>query len=437
MASHSEPLNPDELGAPQQSGRPDASRPLSPPHHPHLPLPSPIRVMPAAVDCMAPIHAMGRSDDKITDNEGLVASFPLQPPNNAATKATKSSTNDTVARSDNNFGAAPRTTAAGPTVTQLLLPLMPAMIGPTEICSAEVWSKDPNFMIYCYKITPCTHSIPHDWRVCPWAHPNERAARRCPRMFLYASVPCANARSGRPCAKGPACEYSHNVTEYWLHPNRYCVEWCSLGLRCNRRLCFFAHSDAELRSPDASAIPTALPPPPPATSKQQNTTQRSCPDLRARSAASAGRLDVRALPAEQHPHQQQQQHLHNQQPSSFNPGSLGASASTDDGRQHDILHLLMTAAAAPAAPVIVTTQPHAASATDSEVMHRRPHQQTQQRQMPVSAVPTFCDLLGSVAPPPPAATQFAPTSTSAPPTYVLDASSDELIAAILSSLSTV
>jgi hypothetical protein len=147
-------------------------------------------------------------------------------------------------------------------------------------------------------------------------------------------------------------------------------------------------------------------------------------------------VHAQARPAEQDPHQQQPQHLPNQQPSSFNPGSLGASASTDDARQHDILHLLMTAAAPPA-PVIVTTQPHAASATDSEVMHRRQQQQTQQRQMPVSAVPAFCDLLGSVAPPPPAATQFAPASTSAPPTYVLDASSAELIAAILPSLSTV
>jgi hypothetical protein len=132
------------------------------------------------------------------------------------------------------------------------VPLMPAIVGTTELCSAEFWSHDPGFMIYCYKITPCTYRTPHDWRACPWAHPSERAARRDPRSFFYSSIPCSNARHGHTCGRGTACEYSHNVTEYWLHPDRFRTEWCSLGDRCDRRLCFFAHSAAELRVVSAS-----------------------------------------------------------------------------------------------------------------------------------------------------------------------------------------
>jgi len=110
----------------------------------------------------------------------------------------------------------------------------------------------------------------------------------------------------KPCAKGSACEPSHNVTRYWLHQDRYCVERCSLGLRCNRRPCFFAHSDAELRSSDASTAPTALPAPTPVISQQQHTTQAPCLNLHARSATSAGRLDARARPAVQYQRQEQQ-----------------------------------------------------------------------------------------------------------------------------------
>ena len=449
MASHLEPLTSDFSGASNQSGSPDASHPRSPPLHPHITLPSALRVKTAAHDRTAPFHCSGRPDDKVTENDGRVASFPMQPPNNGATRDFE---NDAVARCDNNgdndgFGAAAPTAAAGPSVPQLLLPLMPAMIGPTDICSAEVWSKDPNFMMYCYKITPCTHRTPHDWRACPWAHPYGRAARRCPRMFVFASVPCANACSGRPCAKGAACGYSHNVTEYWLHPNRYCAEWCSVGLRCNRRLCFFAHSDAELRITDASAAATAPPGPQLVILQQQRrTTQTPYVDLLAHPAASLGVfMQTRGRPAEQlQRQQQQQQQVSNQQQQSlFDASSLDASASTDGARQHEILQLLMTAVASPA-PIVAATQAHAASAVSDLMRLHQLSQQQQHRQASVSAVPAFCDLLGSVAPAPPAATQFPQAffeqvhvPSAGPPKYILGAPSAELIAAILQGLPTV
>jgi len=444
MASPSEPLNPDFPGAPNQSGSPDAGQPHSAVNHPHLSLPSALRVKTAVHDRMAAIQFNGRSDDKATSNEGHAASLPPQTTtNNATPDATKESANDTIARCDNNDiydsnGAAPPTAAAGPSVPHILLPLMPAMIGPTMICSAEVWSKDPNFMMYCYKITPCTHRTPHDWRVCPWAHPNERASRRCTRMFAYASVPCANARSGRPCAKGTACEYSHNVTEYWLHPNRYRAERCSLGLRCNRRLCFFAHTDVEMRSADVSAAHTAPPAAPPAIPPQPHASQAPYLDLLAHPATILEVLQGPARPTEQLQRQQQQQQLNQQQQSLFDASSLVASASTDGARQHEIMQMLMTAVAPPLS-VLANSQTDSASAADPDLMRRHQqlqhHHQQQQRQSSISAVPAFCDLLGSVTPAPPVATQFAPAFFE--PNYMFGASSAELIAAIIQGLPTV
>eukprot|EP00775_Hariotina_reticulata_P007367 gene7367-biopygen9155 len=39
------------------------------------------------------------------------------------------------------------------------------------------------------------------------------------------------------------------IFEYWLHPQRYRTLLCKDGSRCHRRVCFFAHSLAELRVP--------------------------------------------------------------------------------------------------------------------------------------------------------------------------------------------
>eukprot|EP00878_Enallax_costatus_P011062 GHUV01011554.1.p1 GENE.GHUV01011554.1~~GHUV01011554.1.p1 ORF type:complete len:360 (+),score=142.17 GHUV01011554.1:784-1863(+) len=40
--------------------------------------------------------------------------------------------------------------------------------------------------------------------------------------------------------------------EYWLHPQRYRTQMCRSGEGCQRSLCFFAHSAAELRVPGST-----------------------------------------------------------------------------------------------------------------------------------------------------------------------------------------
>ncbi len=74
-----------------------------------------------------------------------------------------------------------------------------------------------------------------------------------------------DAVQARKCPRGDACPYAHNVFEYWLHPTRYRTQLCKDGASCARRICFFAHTQAELRTfaekphvaPEALAAATA------------------------------------------------------------------------------------------------------------------------------------------------------------------------------------
>ncbi|XP_071688792.1 zinc finger CCCH domain-containing protein 61-like [Rutidosis leptorrhynchoides] len=103
------------------------------------------------------------------------------------------------------------------------------------------------FRMYEFKIRKCTRSRSHDWTACPFAHPGEKARRRCPRRFNYSGTVCADFRRGS-CTRGDVCEFAHGVFECWLHPSRYRTEACKDGKTCQRKICFFAHSPSQLRS---------------------------------------------------------------------------------------------------------------------------------------------------------------------------------------------
>jgi hypothetical protein len=131
----------------------------------------------------------------------------------------------------------------------------------------------------------CSRKDNHDWATCPYAHDKEKAKRRDPACFNYASLPCPNTMQvcdrhgrtlpawrcspcrlqvgcsrqrldlrpnthpcppiaelqGRSCPGGDACPYTHSVQEYWLHPDRFKTQMCKNGSSCTRPLCFFAH----------------------------------------------------------------------------------------------------------------------------------------------------------------------------------------------------
>ncbi|CAH8303325.1 unnamed protein product [Eruca vesicaria subsp. sativa] len=108
-----------------------------------------------------------------------------------------------------------------------------------------IYSTD-EFRMFSFKIRPCSRAYSHDWTECPFAHPGENARRRDPRKFHYTCVPCPDFKKGS-CKQGDTCEYAHGVFESWLHPAQYRTRLCKDGIGCNRRVCFFAHLNEELR----------------------------------------------------------------------------------------------------------------------------------------------------------------------------------------------
>ncbi|KAL4860234.1 Zinc finger CCCH domain-containing protein 66 [Chlorella vulgaris] len=106
-----------------------------------------------------------------------------------------------------------------------------------------------HFRMFSFKIDCCPRlAESHDWTLCPFQHPGEKARRRDPRRHAYQGVPCPDFRKGT-CKRGDACHYAHGVFECWLHPSRYRTQLCKEGSSCRRSVCFFAHSVAQLREP--------------------------------------------------------------------------------------------------------------------------------------------------------------------------------------------
>eukprot|EP00878_Enallax_costatus_P000406 GHUV01000496.1.p1 GENE.GHUV01000496.1~~GHUV01000496.1.p1 ORF type:complete len:511 (+),score=144.19 GHUV01000496.1:212-1744(+) len=115
----------------------------------------------------------------------------------------------------------------------------------------EFFAKDilgtDEFKMYLYKVLPCGKREQHDIGACPFAHSGEKAARRDLRVFKYDSSACPDVLQSGRCPRGISCNMAHSVFEYWLHPQRYRTQMCRDGASCTRKVCFFAHSDQELR----------------------------------------------------------------------------------------------------------------------------------------------------------------------------------------------
>ncbi|KAL3534286.1 hypothetical protein ACH5RR_002747 [Cinchona calisaya] len=121
----------------------------------------------------------------------------------------------------------------------------------------SIYSTD-EFRMFSFKVRPCSRAYSHDWTECPFVHPGENARRRDPRKYHYSCVPCPDFRKGA-CRRGDMCEYAHGVFECWLHPAQYRTRLCKDGTNCNRRICFFAHTQEEMRPlyvSTGSAVPS-------------------------------------------------------------------------------------------------------------------------------------------------------------------------------------
>ena len=101
--------------------------------------------------------------------------------------------------------------------------------------------------MYVHKLQLCSCTAPHDWIQCPFAHEGEVARRRDPA--IHSANPCSEYERSQTCSRGDKCRFSHGVWERGLHPQRYRTSMCSKGEKCDRRICFFAHSPDQLRKP--------------------------------------------------------------------------------------------------------------------------------------------------------------------------------------------
>lgn len=99
--------------------------------------------------------------------------------------------------------------------------------------SHPMFSSD-EFMMYFYKVSighhsqgfhfitsssnlqvhPCGKTYRHDWRVCPFAHVGETAARRHPKYYPYVGVICPETKKAR------------NPTPYWKMNILDCIVLC-------------------------------------------------------------------------------------------------------------------------------------------------------------------------------------------------------------------
>ncbi|WIA38784.1 hypothetical protein OEZ86_002072 [Tetradesmus obliquus] len=179
-----------------------------------------------------------------------------------------------------------------------------AVIGKGKIGSHD-------FMMFQYKIPLCPkQGHKHEWEQCVYAHRGERARRRHPSK--YQAVQCPEARAKKVCPRADDCNCTHNLWEYWLHPDRYMTCLCELGPACNRPICFFAHEQHELRPlpPGLSnADDDMFPRPPRKERHQRNNTGSSNSSTGAGSSthSSTQRLQQQAGEAGALMQQQQQQ----------------------------------------------------------------------------------------------------------------------------------
>uniref|UniRef100_A0A383VHG2 C3H1-type domain-containing protein n=1 Tax=Tetradesmus obliquus TaxID=3088 RepID=A0A383VHG2_TETOB len=112
------------------------------------------------------------------------------------------------------------------------------------------WSDE--YMMYEYKVKQCLRTDHHNWKHCPWRHPGETAAQRR-HPSVHKPTFCVNLKMAGECSAGDDCPFSHNTFEMSLHPLRYKTTLCNLGEKCNREICFFAHSHKDLRTPEPEA----------------------------------------------------------------------------------------------------------------------------------------------------------------------------------------
>mmetsp|Transcript_16461 Transcript_16461/g.25554 ORF Transcript_16461/g.25554 Transcript_16461/m.25554 type:complete len:282 (-) Transcript_16461:355-1200(-) len=107
-------------------------------------------------------------------------------------------------------------------------------------------SDEALFAQYFFKVVDCPKAhVEHDWKTCPYAHPGEIAKRRPPQCHSFRI--CQEFRRQKTCKLGDNCPLAHGPWEAGLHPASFKSVFCAYGQSCQRPMCFFSHSQEELR----------------------------------------------------------------------------------------------------------------------------------------------------------------------------------------------
>jgi len=133
--------------------------------------------------------------------------------------------------------------------------LDPEVVSQIRFAANSIFSKEKMEdieVMYVFKLRMCPDPSPHDWTQCRYTHEGEIAKRRNPA--IHSANPCAEYEKNMKCSRGEKCLFAHGVWERGLHPQRYRTTLCSKGEACNRMICFFAHSEDQLRKPTGEVI---------------------------------------------------------------------------------------------------------------------------------------------------------------------------------------
>lgn len=221
------------------------------------------------VDAVRILISAGANVSCVNSNGNRPVDLIVVPPNMQSLKVILEkllldNASDNISVGDFSISASVDSSSSGFLENGMSLPYPPSVSPPSPVVDSKFtenkqYPVDPSFpgiknsmyasdefRMFSFKVLRCSRSQSHDWTECPYVHPGEKARRRDLRRFSYSCMACPEFRKGA-CRHGDKCEYAHGIFECWLHPDQYRTRLCKDRPRCNKKVCFFAHDEKELR----------------------------------------------------------------------------------------------------------------------------------------------------------------------------------------------
>ena len=82
-------------------------------------------------------------------------------------------------------------------------------------CPCNISGPRPDTPSATPQVVPCSRKGPHSWIECQYAHPQEKAARRCPVQNTYLPIACPDMKTVRVCLQ-PCSRHARVLPSPWL-----------------------------------------------------------------------------------------------------------------------------------------------------------------------------------------------------------------------------